>query len=342
MNAPAWLAQQGPDLLGEGELAFAPAQQEAAAALAQTVISPLAHLGAIRASGTEAELFLQGQLSNDLRRLGAAQAQLSSYNSPKGRVLDLLVLRRDSDSILLEARHDTLGATLKRLRMFVLRSKVALEDLGARYAAFGLSGPAAAELLRQAGLPQPAQDWDCADADGVTVMRRPGAGAPRYSVHAAPERLAALWGEFASQSRPVGTAAWRLLDILAGLPAIRPQTADHFVAQMLNLDHLGAISFSKGCYPGQEIVARMHYLGNLKRRMFLCRAGAGEAAPGMPIHAADGDAQAIGEVVDGAPHPEGGSAFLAVLQLGHGADPQIRLGAADGALLPVQIQVLAA
>ncbi len=341
MSALAWLADEHLSRLADDELTFGAAPAEAAAAFSATVISPLAHLGAIRASGPEAEVFLQNQLSNDVRQLGISNVQLSSYNSAKGRVLDLLALRRDAGAILLETRRDTLAATLKRLRMFVLRSKVVLEDLGDDYAAFGIAGPQAAALLAQAGLPLPAQDWDWLEAGGITVLRRPGVGV-RYSVHAAPEQLAGLWHGLALQARPVGSAAWRLLDVLAGLPAIHPQTADHFVAQMLNLDRLGAISFTKGCYPGQEIVARMHYLGNLKRRMFLCRVETAAAAPGTPVHAADGDARAIGEVVESAPHPEGGTALLAVLQLSHSADTQFRLGAADGAVLPVKISAEAA
>lgn len=336
MSALAWLADEVPAVYADGEVAFGPIHEEAAAALAATVISPLAHLGAIRVGGAEAESFLQNQLSNDVRELSAARVQLASYNSAKGRVLDLFALRREGDAILLETRRDTLPATLKRLRMFVLRSKVTLEDQGDGYCAFGLSGPEAVTLLTQANLPLPAQDWDWLSADGVIVLRRPG-GVPRYSIHAPAEALHALWKRFSAQARPVGSAAWRLLDVLAGLPAIHPQTADHFVAQMLNLDRLGAISFTKGCYPGQEIVARMHYLGNLKRRMFLCRVEAGEAAPGTPVHAADGDAQAIGEVVASAAHPDGGLALMAVLQLSHATDAQIRLGTADGAVLPVKI-----
>jgi len=341
MSASAWLANERLSYLANGDLAFGPVHEEAAAALSGTVISPLAHLGAIRASGAEAEIFLQNQLSNDVRELGTSRAQLSSYNSAKGRVLDLFLLRRDGDAILLETRRDTLPATLKRPRMFVLRSKVVLEDLAEGYGAFGVAGPQAAEFLAGIGLPVPAQDWEWLTADGVTVLRRPGA-TTRYSVHAAADSLGGLWTRLATQARPVGSAAWRLLDILAGLPAIEPQTADHFVAQMLNLDRLGAISFTKGCYPGQEIVARMHYLGNLKRRMFLCRVGTAEAAPATPIHAADGDAQAIGEVVQSAPLPEGGTALLAVLQLSHGKDTQLRLGMADAAVLTVEISADAA
>jgi folate-binding protein YgfZ len=337
-GSAAWLDLPGQPAADDGDFAFAPPLEEAAAALSGSVISPLPQLSAIRASGAEADSFLQNQLSNDLRQLGTAQAQLASYNSPKGRVLDLLLLRRAGANIVLETRRDTLAATLRRLRMFVLRTKVQLEDCGEHYGAFGLAGPEAAASLAQAGLPLPAQDWDWLEADGVTVLRRPGGR--RYSVYADAPRLAALWEELATQLRPVGSAAWRLLEIRAGLPAIRPETTDHFVAQMLNLDRLGAISFSKGCYPGQEIVARMHYLGNLKRRMFLCETAAAEAAPGAAIHAAEGEAQLIGEVVQAAPLPQGGLALLAVLQLGHASDTHWRLGTIDAEPVSVRISAL--
>jgi tRNA-modifying protein YgfZ len=329
-----WLAAQDWRAAAHGDLAF----DSAAPALDQTIIVPLAHLGAFRAAGADCDSFLQNQLSNDVRELAAGRAQLNSYNSPKGRVLDVLTLRRDGDGVLLETRMETLPATLKRLRMFVLRSKVTLEDVSASHSALGLAGPQAEALLRQAGLPVPEQDWQYADGEGFTVLRRPG-NAPRFSLHAAPPQLETLWPKLAATARPAGTARWRLLDILAGLPAIRTQTADHFVAQMLNLDRLGGISFSKGCYPGQEIVARMHYLGNLKRRMFLGYTGAAEVPPGTAVHVA-GEAQAAGEVVESAPHPQRGHALLAVLQLGH-AGGELRLGGADGAAVSVEPLVAA-
>ncbi len=333
MTELAWLDQAGWKPATAGDFAFGEVVAETAAALHGTVVSPLIQLGAIRATGAEAESFLQNQLSNDLRQLVPARAQLSSYNSPKGRVLDLFTLRREGEAILLETRRDTLPASLKRLRMFVLRSRVVLEDMADAAFALGLAGPNAAALLEQCGLPVPAQDWDTLGADGVTVMRRPGSQA-RFSLHAAPARLQALWPLLSARARPVGTAAWRLLEVLAGLPAIRPETADHFVAQMLNLDQLGAISFTKGCYPGQEIVARMHYLGNLKRRMFLCRSDAAEVLPGTDVVAAGVEGSTVGEVVHAAPHAEGGTALLAVLQLAHG-QAELRLGTPDGAALSI-------
>jgi tRNA-modifying protein YgfZ len=323
-----WLAAQGWQAAAQEDSNFAAPP----AALDDTVVVPLAHLGVFRAAGADCDSFLQNQLSNDVRELSPTRAQLSSYNSPKGRVLDVLSLRRDGDGVLLETRASTLPATLKRLRMFVLRSKLTLEDVSGAQSALGLAGPRAEQLLRQNGLPVPAQDWEHASADGVTVLRRPGLS-PRFSLHTSAPATEELWNKLAADARPAGTAHWRLLDILAGLPAIRPETADHFVAQMLNLDRLGGISFGKGCYPGQEIVARMHYLGNLKRRMFLGFT-AGEAQPGAAIHVA-GETQAVGEVVDSAPHPQRGRALLAVLQLSH-AGGELRLGNAEGAALAVE------
>jgi folate-binding protein YgfZ len=153
-------------------------------------------------------------------------------------------------------------------------------------------------------------------------------------LHGDSESLEPLWQSFVAHSRPVGAGAWQLLDVLAGLPSITVATQDHFVAQMLNLDALGGISFSKGCYTGQEVIARLHYLGQLKRRMFLLYAEEAEdAAPGMSIHLSDGDTQAVGEVVVAQPHPQQGTALLVVLQIAHAGSGQLRLGAIDGAAL---------
>ncbi|MBL6750335.1 MAG: folate-binding protein YgfZ [Nevskia sp.] len=328
----AWPGAAGSAVDAQGECRFGDARAEAAAALSGDVIVPLTQLGAIRASGADAETFLQNQLSGDVRALTADAAQLSSYSSPKGRVLALFTLFRAGDAIVLELRRELLAAALKRLRMYVLRSKLSLDDASGALPALGLAGAGAAGLLGAAGLPVPPSDWGCARDGEVLVMRRPGA-VPRYSVHGPGERLAALWAACSAHARPAGSAAWRLLDIGAGLPSIRPATADQFVPQMLNLDRLGAISFTKGCYPGQEIVARLHYLGNLKRRMFGGHCAAGEPAAGMPVHAAGGDGQPVGSIVEAAPDAQGGYALLAVLSLGLDPGADLRLGAVDGAAL---------
>lgn len=313
--------------------ALGEARFEAEAALARNIVAPLAHRTVIRAHGADVDSFLQGQLSNDIRELTPTRAQLSSYSNPKGRVLAVLALLRAGDAVLMETEAGIAAAILKRLRMFVLRSKVKLEITPNEDAALGLSGPTAASLLEQAGLPAPAIVWGCAEAAGVIVMRRPDGPFPRYSMHGSSQTLAALWPSLTSAAQPVGTQAWRLLDLLAGVPSIHADTSEQHVAQMLNLDQLDGISFVKGCYPGQEIIARLHYLGSLKRRLFVGHAAAGASVSrGMPVFAADGSSQPVGDVLDVVPHPNGGSAVQLVLQLANRESP-LRLGSVDGAEL---------
>jgi folate-binding protein YgfZ len=275
-------------------------------------LAPLPHLGLVRVAGTDAESFLQNQLSSDVGALAPGRLQLSSYSSAKGRVLAVLGLRRAEGAIQMETRRELVPGLVKRLRLYVLRSKATLEDLSEQFPALGLWGTGAPDLLAGAGLPVPAQDWDCAETEGVAVIRRPGAQ-PRFSLHAAAPALERLQAALGAKTQTAGVDAWRLLDIEAGIPAVDSATAEHFVPQMLDLDRVGAISFTKGCYPGQEIVARMHYLGNLKRRLFLSYTD-GAAPAAAPVQAA-GEAQAVGEVLESAPHPQRGTALLLVLQL---------------------------
>ncbi|MDB5988330.1 MAG: folate-binding protein [Nevskia sp.] len=337
---PAWLPTATGGSVAQpradGSFDFGDAVGEAQAALQHTAIFPLAQLGSLQAQGADVDAFLQGQLSNDIAALTAERAQLSSYNSPKGRVLAVLTLTRTGEGVRLETGAELTAALLKRLRMYVLRAKVQWTDLSASHPQLGISGPQAAALLARAGLPVPAAAWAVASRGEIAVLRRPGT-VPRYSVQAPAQQLSALWTALAQQARAAGPAAWQLLDILAGLPTIVAATQEHFVAQMLNLDTLGGISFTKGCYPGQEVVARLHYLGTLKRRMYRGYSKA-ETLPGTSVYAADGDGQAVGEVVAAAPHPQRGAALLLVLQTQSAGSAQLRLGTADGAALEVEPQ----
>lgn len=267
-----------------------------------TIAVPLAQLAFIEARGPDAPAFLQGQLSNDVRKVTPERAQLSSYNSPKGRMLAVLHVLRQGDAFLLELQASLLDAVLKRLKMYVLRSKVTLAPVTDR-AALGLSGPGAATLLADAGLPVPSGPLGCAWADGVPVVRRLGA-LPRYTLLAPLARRDALWAQLDRAARAGTAEDWRRLDIEAGVPTVYPETQDRFVAQMCNLDALGGISFDKGCYTGQEIIARVHYRGAVKRHMEVRRLDGPPPAPGTRLEA--------GEVVDAAPAGGAGSIALVV------------------------------
>lgn len=306
MNWPASL----PDLRdhGAGDVDFGDAIAEARIALESTVVVPLAHLGIIAARGADTVPFLQGQLSNDVRKLSPTTAQLSSYNSPKGRMLAVLHLFRDPETIFLELNAAVLPAVLKRLRMYVMRSKVTLADESPQRPALGLSGPRAVAALEAAGLPCPGAPLGSNWKDATCVIRRQDAlGQPRFTVHSTTDALADLWTALSRHATPAGTLAWRRLEIEAGVPTVMPVTSDHFVPQMCNLDQLGGISFDKGCYTGQEIVARIHYRGAIKRRMSAIDHPDADLRAGARV-----DEPAGAEVVDAVPAPGGGCRALVV------------------------------
>lgn len=274
-----------------------------------TVRNPLKHLAVLAASGEECNVFLQGQLSNDLRELTAHRAQLSTLNSAKGRVLAVLQLARLGTGVVAVLPSAIGQSVLEYLSKFVLRTKVVL-TVDDKLDCFGLMGDNANASLERLGGQSVERDWNSITLDGgMVAWRAPSrvcrviVAGPTPSVTKAYESLSEL---------PVGDPhAWRLQDILAGLPEILPPTQDKFVAQMLRLDDLGAISFTKGCYTGQEVIARTHYLGKVKRGSAI---GCTEATrPLKPAEVLEVDGKPAAIVVSAAPTPQGGQTVLAVL-----------------------------
>lgn len=311
-----------------------PAAERHAAAQGN-IIADLSHFALLRAEGPETRDFLQGQLSNDLRLLDATHAQLSSYCSPKGRMLAVFHLFQRGETIYLQLPAPIAEGVLKRLRMFILRAKVKLEaEVG--LVRFGVSGPDVEPLLVAALGSVPASPGEAASSGDVTQIRLAGPH-PRFEVIAPMERARALWAALAGKITPVGAGPWSWLDIQAGVPTVLPETSEEFVPQMANLDLIGGVNFKKGCYPGQEIVARMHYLGKLKQRMLrLHMAGEAVPKPGERLYAKSFGDQAAGTVVVAEPSPDGGSDILAVVQIEPARGGDIRLASIDGPLLAIQ------
>ncbi|WP_448509192.1 CAF17-like 4Fe-4S cluster assembly/insertion protein YgfZ [Immundisolibacter sp.] len=287
------------------------AAPSAPAASGAPLLMPLAHLALLQAGGADATAFLHGQLSNDVQGLAPGASLLAGYCNAKGRLFAVPRLWRMGDDWQLCLPADTAEGVLKRLRMFVLRSKVTLtlrEDL----TLLGVAGDSALDCLQQVGLPVP-QAIDAVSIDrGVAVLRLPGVSA-RFQICVSDVAAPALWAALAECAIPVAGSAFRLLDIDAGLPTILAPTLEVFVPQMLNLDRVGGVSFRKGCYPGQEIVARMHYLGKPSRRMYRLRVAGGAPEPGTPL--LDPAGREIGNVVDAQLADESGCRLLAVLQV---------------------------
>jgi folate-binding protein YgfZ len=253
----------------------------------------LHHLGVLRFTGPDSLSFLQGQVSNDVRRLTEGRPVLAAYSSPQGRVLAVMHLLPHSTGTVAILPRELVPPTLERLRKFVLRAKVQMEDASEL---LHVSGQHGEQALHSAKIAFPEADRGYAEQDGVGVGLV-GPGPQRYWVIGAADALAKhrLAGDPGHGDRIEHD--WRLADIRAGLPQIYLETSEHFVAQMLNLDLLDGISFSKGCYTGQEIIARTQHLGRIKRRLYPLQLPLGEWHIGQPIHLPDGRAGHLIEAV---------------------------------------------
>lgn len=288
--------------------------------------------------GPDAEAFLQGQLSNDVKLLTPSRAQLAAYNTPKGRMLASLLLWRTQDGFLLQCPDSIAAGFIKRLSMFVLRSKVKITNVSAQMIRFGMGGPKAEECLRTAGIAPPMSDYEVVRTPSDTesaerlVTRLPGL---RYELlYPAVAAAVCDWRRLAPAATVTDASPWRWLGVRNGLAEIEAATQDKYVPQMVNLELVGGISFTKGCYPGQEIVARTQYRGEIKRRMFLAHLSAG-APPtlGEDVMKASAPSQTVGSLVDFAPAPGGGYDVLVCLHLDLAHNASLRLGAGDGPTL---------
>ncbi|MDX1251931.1 MAG: folate-binding protein YgfZ [Gammaproteobacteria bacterium] len=306
---------------------FGDSAQELQAANRENVLADLSHLGLIKVSGADAATFLQSQFTNDVREVSEQRSQLSAYCSPKGRMLACFRLFMRDGAYYLRLPLEIVEPTLKRLRMFVLRAKVTLEDASDTLIRIGLAGPDAAKIL--SGAPESVDG--VGNATGSTIIRVPGAQ-PRFEIIGPVDTIKEIWATLHPHVTPVGANVWDLLDIRAGIPTVHTATADTFVPQMVNLDTLGGVSFTKGCYPGQEIVARVHYLGTIKRRMYLAHIATNATPhPGDAVHAAGNTGkQGVGTIVTAQPSPAGGFEALAIIEVNAAEDRGTHLYTVSG------------
>jgi len=238
--------------------------------LSDCSIFDLSHLRLTGISGEDAEAFLQGQFTNDIREVSPHHHQMSSYCTPKGRMLANFRICSHGGQFILQTPADTQAALIKRLSMFLLRSKVTIENISDQYAVIGLAGECCAELLHRSFSNIPETPSDAVEEHGISLLMIPGQS-PRYILVGRPADMAPIWQECAQQATATNREQWTLLDIRAGIPTVYTDTVESFVPQMLNMQMIDGVSFDKGCYVGQEVVARMKYLGVLKRRMYLAK-----------------------------------------------------------------------
>ncbi|NUZ08037.1 YgfZ/GcvT domain-containing protein [Piscinibacter koreensis] len=273
--------------------------------------------GVIRAEGADAATFLHGQLTNDVTGLASTRARLAGFCSAKGRLqASFVVWRPAPETVFLACARDLLAPTLKRLSMFVLRAKCKLTDASAEMPLVGLAGDAADAAAAELDV------WGVrADATGAAIRLPDALGSRRVLVAGQVE---------GTDAAPLALAHWRWLDLQSGIVTIEAATVDRFVPQMVNHELVGAVDFQKGCYPGQEVVARSQYRGTIKRRTLLFDS-AQLPTPGQDVFAGGDASEPIGTVASAAPRPDGaGASALVEVRLASLDAGALHLGSAEG------------
>jgi folate-binding protein YgfZ len=310
-----------------------------AAELAEGFVAPVTNLGLIAVAGEDAASFLHNQLTNDVEHLGENEARLAGYCTPKGRLMATFLMWRDAGNVYLQLPRAIQPPLQKRLSMFVLRAKAKLRDAtdeAAVGAVLGLGGAKAVGALARLAGTLPDAPWHKVDGAAGTVIRLPDAfNQPRYLWLTTPDSAIAALPQLQGELALGGNAAWELSNIHAGLPQITQPTQEQFVPQMVNYELIGGVNFKKGCYPGQEIVARSQYLGKLKRRMALATLPDPAARAGDEVFASDDPSQPSGMIVNAAPNGLGGADALVEIKLA-ALEHDVSHGTPGGARLAFQ------
>ncbi|MGE5093691.1 MAG: YgfZ/GcvT domain-containing protein [Betaproteobacteria bacterium] len=328
-----FLASRGARPGGAGVADFGDPHAELAAARDATIVADLSHNALVRVSGDDAPAFLHAQFTNDVQSLPVAAAQWNGWCTAKGRLFATLLLFRRADGYLLMLPAEIAAAVAKRLGMFVLRSKVQIADVSEQWVRLGLAGTRAKDIVagHWGNVPAPLH---AVERDGVSCLALDDR---RFLVLAPAAQAPDLWTVLSQRATPAGMDAWEWTGVQAGIPTIVAATQEAFVPQMANFDLVGGVSFHKGCYPGQEIVARTQYRGILKRRMARAHVEAPTAPkPGDSVYSQAFGEQAAGTVVQATPSPEGGFDLLVVAQIESLLRGDLRLGSPAGSPLEVR------
>ena len=299
-------------------------------------VAPLTHLGLIRAQGEDAAKFLHNQFTQDFVLLKASEARLAGFCSAKGRLqASFIGFKRSPDDILLVCSRDILAATLKRLSMFVLRAKVKLSDASADFAVYGVAGTALQDTTSKIA-DFTGKTWAKVDVDDASLINLyPADGVAR-----------ALWVAPVGHAVPAGavlsSALWAWGEVRSGIVTVTQPIVEAFVPQMINYESVGGVNFKKGCYPGQEVVARSQFRGTLKRRAYLAHCESSLQA-GDEVFVPTDDGQPCGTVAQAAAAPTGGFDAIVAMQISAFEAGDVRLGSVEGpplALTPAPYPLL--
>ncbi len=309
------LTAQGAHITNQTVENFSNAAQELEATKQSNIVCDLSHLGLISLHGEDAITFLQGQVTNDVKQLDSNQAHLSGYCTAKGRLLALFLAFSYQSQIYLQLPRSLLTPITKRLKMYVLRSKVNIDDMTDFKIQLGVSGADAETILSKLFSSIPVNNFQHISTEQTTILKLPSVNnLARYQLITSIKNASTLWHSLKSSCQPVGKSCWDWLEINAGIPEVVPETQEQFVPQMLNLDLLNGINFKKGCYTGQDIVARTHYLGSVKRRTFLAELTTSDL-PKAGEKLLDQNKNEVGQIVRLVPNNNAGVDMLVELRI---------------------------
>lgn len=305
--------------------------------LANGYVSLLSGQSLIQVHGDDAASFLHSQLSNDVERLKQGEARYAAYCTPKGRMLASIYYWKDGQNIFLQCSSTLQPALQKRLQMFVMRAKAKLEDVSDRFSLLGLAGAQAQAFLQKYFQQLPLETNQTVKGElGVLIRRADAFDQPRYQWIISNDTLDQLFTTLQAELQITDSHVWRLGDIYAGIPEVREQTKEQFVPQMVNFELIGGVNFKKGCYPGQEIVARSQYLGKLKRRMAIAKIDASNVAIATEIFSENDPTQPCGMIVNAEADFGQSTICLVEIKLADQENGKVHLYSVDGPLLQFQ------
>ncbi len=277
-------------------------------------VADLSHFGLIAVEGPDARKFLSSLFTGDVRQISPTQGQFTSWCDGKGRILTTFWLFMRGETFYLLLPQELVPTTRARLRQYLLRTRASITDASGSLVRLGLSGPRlAARLEAILGAQAPMAQGETHTAGGCTLIAIGATPQPRWLAVGPVGKMNKLWENLHPKTMAVDAGAWSLLDILAGIPMVTLATSAEFIPQMLNLEALGGLSFTKGCYPGQEVVARLQYRGQLKRRLYLAYVDSDRVPPPGAKLYGPGVAESVGMVLSAACAGAGKVALLAVV-----------------------------
>ena len=302
--------------LSSGLFRFNDEGEDNSKAMSTDVLCDLSHFSVIVIAGNDARTLMQGQFTNDVAKVSESNSQLSAFCNNKGRMIANFRLFENQQNYFLSMKNDLVERSIKHLQNYILRSHVAIQDISEQLIHIGLSGDNTTDLL-SSFIDNINTEIDSISHNENYIAIRVAGLKPRYEIFCTLEHAKTLWDKVSQQAEVVNSSSWEYLNIQAGIPFIDANSSEEFVPQMANMELINGISFEKGCYTGQEIVARMHYLGKLKKRCYKVHiATENKPKAGDKLFAENARAgQNTGAIIEAGKNPESGYDALAVIQI---------------------------